>query len=145
MEMAGSLARGLAASGVTVASSLSDGIAVAAQAGALEVDGRTLTVMDGGLDVACPRAGASCTSACAGNGCAVAELPCGFGARRNSWCHTARERIVAGLAELTIVVEADEGSDRAAGRADREGAGADRRSGPGARDLAGVAEERTRC
>jgi DNA processing protein len=43
------------------------------------------------------------------DGCAVAELPCGFGARANSWCHTARERIVVGMAELTIVVEADGG------------------------------------
>ena len=54
MEMARSLARGLAASGVTVTAGLSDGIAVAAQAGALEAEGETLTVMDGGLDVACP-------------------------------------------------------------------------------------------
>ena len=38
----------------------------------------------------------------------MAELPCSFAARRNSWCHTARERIVVGMAELTIVVEADE-------------------------------------
>jgi DNA processing protein len=109
MEMARSLARGLAASGVNVATSLSDGIAVAAQAGALEVDGKTLMVMDGGLDVPCAARRRELYERVRKEGCAVAELPCGFGARNNSWCHTARERVVVGMAELTIVVEADEG------------------------------------
>jgi len=108
MEMARSLARGLAASGVSVAASLSDGIAVAAQAGALEVDGKTLTVMNGGLDVSCPASRRELYERLRKGGCAVAELPCGFEARRNSWCYTVRERIVVGAAELTIVVEADD-------------------------------------
>jgi DNA processing protein len=107
MEMARSLARGLAASGVTVAGGLTDGIAVAAQAGALEVDGRTLTVIDGGLDQACPARRRALYGRLRKAGCAVAELPCGCSARQ--WCDPARERTVAGLAELTIVVEADEG------------------------------------
>lgn len=106
MEMARSLARGLAACGVTVAGSLSDGIAVAAQAGALEVNGNTLTVMDGGLDVACPARRRALYGRLRKNGCIVAELPCGCSVR--PWCYTARERIVARSAQLTIVVEADE-------------------------------------
>ncbi len=106
MEMARSLARGLAASGVTVAGSLSDGIAVAAQAGALEVDGKTLTVLDGGLDLACPARRRALYKRLRKAGCAVAEPPCGCGVRQ--WCQSARERTLAGLAELTIVVEADE-------------------------------------
>jgi DNA processing protein len=106
MEMARSLARGLAASGVTVAGSLADGIAIAAQAGALEVEGRTLTVMDGGVDVAYPARRRALYGRLRSRGCVVAELPCGCGVRQ--WCHPARERIVVGLAELTIVVEADE-------------------------------------
>jgi DNA processing protein len=106
MEMARSLARGLAASGVTVAASLSDGIAVAALAGAVEVDGKTLTVTDGGLDVGCPARRRALYGRLRKDGCAVAELPCGCGVRQ--WCHSARERTLAGLAELTIVVEADE-------------------------------------
>jgi len=107
IEMARSLARGLAASGVTVVAGLSDGIAVAAQAGALEVDGKTLAVMDGGLDASCPARRRALYERVRSTGCAVAELPCDFGARR--WCYTARERVVVGMAELTIVVEADEG------------------------------------
>jgi DNA processing protein len=109
IEMARSLARGLAASGVSVASSLSDGIAVAAQAGALEVNGKTLVVRESGLDVPCTVRTRELYKRVHKDGCAVAELPCGFGARANSWCHTARERILVGMAELTIVVEADGG------------------------------------
>jgi DNA processing protein len=105
MEMARALARGLAASGVTVTASLSDGISVAAQAGALEADGKALTVMDGSLD-ACPARRRALYERTCRSGCTLAELPCGSGAR--SWCSPARERTVAGLAELTIVVEADE-------------------------------------
>ena len=44
---------------------MADGIAVAAHAGALEVDGKTLTVMDGGLDVAVPGAQTGAVRACA--------------------------------------------------------------------------------
>jgi DNA processing protein len=106
MEMARDLARGLAASGVIVTGGLSDGIELAAQAGALEVDGKTLTVTDGGVDVACPARRRGLYKRVLKTGCAVAELPCGCATR--SWCHTARERIVVGLAQLTIVVEADE-------------------------------------
>jgi DNA processing protein len=106
MEMARSLARGLAASGVTVTGSLCDGIAVAALAGAVEVDGKILTVIDGGLDVGCPARRRALYGRLRKAGCAVAELPCGCGVRQ--WCHSARERTLAGLAELTIVVEADD-------------------------------------
>jgi DNA processing protein len=113
MEMARSLARGLATSGVTVTGGLSDGIAVAAQAGALEVDGKTLTVMDGGLDVACPARRRVLYERVRSAGCAVAELPCGCDSRR--WSKIARERIVVGMAELTIVVEADEGPSELVG------------------------------
>src|ERR1039457_1541841 len=54
VEMAKSLARGLAASGVTVTSGLADGISVAAHAGALEVRGGSLAVIAGSVDVGCP-------------------------------------------------------------------------------------------
>jgi DNA processing protein len=107
MEMARSLARGLAASGVTVLSGLANGIAAAAHAGALEADGPTATVMAGGVDVVKPASRRSLYERVTASGCAVAELPCGFQERR--WCDPARARTVAELATLTIVVEADEG------------------------------------
>ncbi len=104
VEMAKSLARGLAASGVTVASGMSDGIAVAALAGALQLDGATVAVMAGGLDVACPAKRRSLYERIRKAGCAVTELPAGSRPRR--WGLAAGERILARLAELTVVVEA---------------------------------------
>lgn len=106
MEMAKSLARGLAASGVTVASGLDDGIAIAAHAGALEVERGSVAVLPGGLDTACPARRRTLYARLTAVGCAVAELPCG--SRVRHWCYTARAQTLARLAALTIVVEADE-------------------------------------
>jgi DNA processing protein len=113
MEMAKSLARGLAASGVTVTSGLSDGIAVGALAGALEVGAGTITVMSGGLDVACPVRRRSLYRRATRAGCGLAEAPCGCRPRR--WTQAASERILARLAQLTVVVEAHEDSRELAG------------------------------
>ncbi len=106
MEMASSLARGLAASGVTVVSGLANGIAAAAHAGALEVDGPTVSVMAGGVDVVQPVGRRGLYERVIARGCAVSEPPCGCPPRR--WCEPARARTIVGLARLTIVVEADE-------------------------------------
>ncbi len=113
METARCFARGLAASGATVMSGLCDGIAVAAQHGALETDARTLAVLDGGLDVACPARRRALYEQIRRSGCAVAELPCGCGPRR--WTHAASERILAALAQLTVVVEARDNPAELAG------------------------------
>jgi DNA processing protein len=106
MEMARSLARGLAASGVTIVGAMANGIFAAAHAGALEVGEPTVTVMAGGVDVIRPANRRSCYERVIASGCAVAEPPCGFPPRR--WHEPARARTVAGLAQLTVVVEADE-------------------------------------
>jgi DNA processing protein len=113
MEMAKSLARGLAASGVTVAAALTDGIAVAAHAGALELDGGIVAVLPGGLEVACPAKRRSLYERIKRSGCAVAELPGDCEPRR--WGHAAGERILARLAGLTIVVEAHDSPGELAG------------------------------
>jgi DNA processing protein len=104
VETAKSIARGLAASGVTVVSALTDGIAVAAHAGALELDAPTVAVLGGGLDVSCPARRRSLYARVRRLGSAVAEIPCGCPGRR--WGQLACERILAGLAQLTVVVEA---------------------------------------
>jgi DNA processing protein len=106
MEIARSLARGLAASGVTVSACLSDGIAVAAHAGALDAHGASIAVMGGGLDVSCPARRRSLYERVTHAGCAVSELPCHCSGRR--WGRLAAERIVVGLAQLTVLVEADD-------------------------------------
>jgi DNA processing protein len=106
MEMARSLARGLAASGVTVAASFTDGIAVAAHAGALEVGGASVAVMGGGLSVSCPARRRPLYTRVLQRGCAVSELPARCDGRR--WGQLASERIAVELASVAVVVEADE-------------------------------------
>jgi len=121
MEMAKGLARGLAASGVTLAGELSDGIAVAALAGALEADGRTIVVIAGGLDVACPARRRSLYQRTLHAGCGLAELPCGCAPRR--WTHAAGERILARLAQVTVVVEAHDSARELAAARTAQGLG----------------------
>jgi DNA processing protein len=105
LELAGELGRGLAASGVTVAAGSGGGLARAALAGALEVDGTTLAVAGDGL-VARQR-GAGGAARPQRGGCTIAELPGGVRGRR--WGANAAERIVASLADVAIVVEAEDG------------------------------------
>ncbi|HEY4809481.1 MAG TPA: DNA-processing protein DprA [Solirubrobacteraceae bacterium] len=105
METARNLARGLAASGVIVSAHLSDGIAAAAHAGALDAQGTSIAVMGGGLDVSCPARRRSLYERVSSAGCAVSELPHACSGRR--WGQLAAERIVVGVAQLTVLVEAD--------------------------------------
>jgi DNA processing protein len=106
MEMARSLARGLTASGVTVTASIGDGIAVAAHAGALDAGGASIAVVGGGLGVSCPARRRSLYERVTRAGCAVSELPHDCAGRR--WGQLASERIVVGLAQLTVLVEAEQ-------------------------------------
>jgi len=106
METARGLARGLAASGVTVLSALAEGIPAAAHMGALEVDGPTVTVMAGGADVCCPASRRALYARLLEVGCAVSGLAWGWRAGR--WSYIVRNRILVGMAQLVIVVEAQE-------------------------------------
>jgi DNA processing protein len=104
LEVATSLGRGLAAAGVTVVSGMALGVDSAAHAGAVVTGGRTIAVLAGGADVPYPRSKAYLYKRIAEHGCVVGELPPGFVAMR--WCFPARNRIIAALAHMTVVVEA---------------------------------------
>jgi DNA processing protein len=106
IEMARDLARGLVASGVSVAASMSDGISAAAHAGALEAGAGSIAVMGGGLGVACPARRRPLYERVVDAGCAVSELPHDCAGRR--WGKLASARIVVELASVAVVVEADE-------------------------------------
>lgn len=107
-EIARELGRGLAAAGVTVVSGMAMGIDSAAHEGALDGGGATIAVLAGGADVPYPRARVALHRRIARAGAVVAELPPGTGVRR--WAFPARNRIIAGLADATVVVEAAERS-----------------------------------
>jgi DNA processing protein len=110
LEVARALGRGLGAAGVTVVSGMALGIDSAAHAGALEAGGQTVAVLAGGADVPYPRskAGLYRAIAAAPGCCVVSEMP--PGSTPFKWGFPARNRIIAGLAEMTLVVEAAERS-----------------------------------
>jgi DNA processing protein len=109
LEIAKALGRGLAAAKVTVVSGMALGIDSAAHAGALEVGGPTVAVLAGGADLPYPASKARLYSAIlAAGGAVVSELPPGF--RAFKWNFPARNRIIAALAPVTIVIEAAERS-----------------------------------
>jgi DNA processing protein len=106
LALARELGRGLGASGVTVAAGRGGGIARAALAGALEAQRPTLTAAGDGLGVAAACSGSARREQLDRHGCAIAELPHDVRGRR--WGANAAERIVASLADVAIVVEAEE-------------------------------------
>jgi DNA processing protein len=106
IEIARSLARGLAASGVSVVSDLDDAIASAAHAGVLEAGGVSLAVLGDGLGVPVAARRRSLLERLTRTGCAVSELP--YGARTRVWGSAAAKRTLAALATVAIAVEADD-------------------------------------
>lgn len=104
LEVARALGRGLAAAGVTVVSGLALGVDGAVHRGALRAGGRPLGVLAGGVDVPYPPSHRALLEQVAAAGCAVSELPPGTAPYR--WSFAARNRIMAALGRLTVVIEA---------------------------------------
>ena len=107
-EIATELGRGLAAAGVTVVSGMALGIDSAAHKGALQAGGATVAVLACGPDIPYPPSKAPLFRSIRATGAVVSELP--PGARPWRWGFLARNRIIAALAQATIVVEAAERS-----------------------------------
>jgi DNA processing protein len=106
---AGRLARGLAAAGVTVASGLARGVDTAAHRGALETEGgRTIAVLGSGFARPYPFENRALLDSVAGRGAALTEFP--LDTPPLPWNFPLRNRVLAGLALATIVVEASEKS-----------------------------------
>jgi DNA processing protein len=102
------LARDLARAGLTVVSGLAAGIDAAAHRGALEGGGRTVAVLGTGIDVVYPSWHAELALGVAAQGALVSEFPCGTPPLPHHF--PRRNRIIAGLALGTVVVEATEDS-----------------------------------
>lgn len=104
VRIAEALGEGLAAAGVVVVSGLARGIDQAAHRGALRV-GRTVAVLGTGHDVDYPRDTDELRAEIARRGAVASEYPPGHGIRHRSQ-FLARNRILAGLADAVVVVEA---------------------------------------
>jgi DNA processing protein len=121
LEVASALGRALTSAGVPVISGMALGIDSAAHVGALEAPAFARTthpaaleapspaappvaVLAGGAETAYPARMRSLHRRLIAAGAVVSEMPPGFAGRR--WCFPARNRVIAALATLTIVVEA---------------------------------------
>jgi DNA processing protein len=93
-----------ARAGITVISGLALGIDAAAHEGALEGGGLTVGVVATGLDVVYPRRHARLYERVRGQGLIVGEN--GYGTQPLPWRFPIRNRIIAALADITVIVEA---------------------------------------
>lgn len=106
VKLARDFGHGLAAAGFVVVSGLARGIDGAAHEGALAVGegGATIGVIASGIDIAYPPEHARLQDRIAGEGLLIAEQPPGTEPLARHF--PARNRIIAGLAAGTLVVEA---------------------------------------
>jgi len=103
-EVARELGRGLGVAGLTVVSGLALGIDAAAHRGAVDAGGRAIAVLACGPDVVYPQRHYALYRDIRRKGVVMSEMPPGTRALR--WGFPARNRIMAALGEITVVVEA---------------------------------------
>lgn len=103
VDVAGSLARAVAVAGVTVISGMAFGIDAAAHRGALSAGGSTLAVLAAAPERPYPSRARGLHARIRTTGAVISELPPAIGSRR--WMFPARNRLIAALAQITIVVE----------------------------------------
>lgn len=106
-DLAFELGRDLSAAGVRVVSGLALGIDGAAHAGALDTAGAApIAVVGSGLDVIYPRRHAGLWRTVAARGLLLSEHP--LGVTPTAWHFPARNRLIAALADVVVVVESHE-------------------------------------
>jgi len=103
-EMAREIASVLTFDGVTVVSGLARGIDTEAHRAAVKTGGYTVAVLGSGLDVIYPRENKDLYAAICEKGAVVSEYP--FGTEPYPYNFPKRNRIISGLAQGVLVVEA---------------------------------------
>jgi DNA processing protein len=98
----------VAAAGLTVVSGMARGIDAAAHRGALETGGRTVAVLGGGPDVVYPAGERRLYERILEAGAAVSEWPAGQ--KPSAGAFPRRNRLMAAMSRLTVVVEGAERS-----------------------------------
>jgi DNA processing protein len=106
--VARSLGRELGAAGVTVISGLALGVDSAAHRGALDAGAATVAVLAAAPERPYPASARALHRRIAETGAVVSELGPGIASRR--WMFPARNRIMAALSAMTVVVQARTGS-----------------------------------
>ncbi len=98
------LGRQLAGADAIVVSGLANGVDAAAHEGALAGSGKTIAVLGAGAERSYPRGQRRLYERIVAGGVVLSELP--PGTRPYRWTFPARNRIMAALAQMTVVVEA---------------------------------------
>lgn len=107
LDLAYELGRDLSAAGVAIVSGLAIGIDGAAHAGALAADtAPPIAVVGSGLDIVYPRKHQSLWREVERRGVVLSEAP--LGAPPEKWRFPARNRVIAALADVVVVVESRE-------------------------------------
>ena len=101
-------ARAFSGAGLTIVSGLAQGIDAAAHRGGLAADASTIAVLGTGVDNVYPRAHAALAQEIAARGLLVSEFPLGTQALAHNF--PRRNRLISGLAQGCLVVEAALGS-----------------------------------
>lgn len=104
IRIAEQLATASARAGLVVVSGLARGIDAAAHRAALQAGGRTIGVQGTGVDVPYPASHRALHAALAERGTVLSEMEPGTGATPG--CFPRRNRLIAALCQVTVVVEA---------------------------------------
>ena len=102
------LAAGVARAGAVVVSGMARGIDAIAHAAALDAGGASVGVLGNGFGVVYPAANRSLYDRMVAHGCLVTELP--PGERPHAHTFPRRNRLISGLAGVTVIVEAAPGA-----------------------------------
>ena len=105
-ELAAAYGRVAAEAGWVVVSGMARGIDGAAHRGTLDGGGTTIAVLGSGVDVIYPRGHRRLYEDILRSGCILSEFP--PGTRPDAWRFPTRNRIISGLADVVLVVEAGE-------------------------------------
>ena len=107
-EICRELARGAARAGLTVVSGMARGLDAVAHQAALDAGGGTIGVLGNGLGVVYPAANRSLYERVCQVGLLLSEFP--PGERPHAGSFPRRNRLISGLARVTVVIEAGERS-----------------------------------
>ena len=107
-EVCRMIAREAAYAGITVISGMARGLDAIAHEAALDAGGTTIGVLGNGLGVIYPAANRALYERVGKEGLLLSEFP--PGERPQAWNFPRRNRLISGLARVTVVVEAAHGS-----------------------------------
>lgn len=94
----------LAKRDIVIVSGMATGIDSMAHKAAIDAGGKTIAVVGTGIDVCYPQNNKELMNSIIQNGCVISEFP--LGTKPNSYNFPQRNRIISGLSEAVVIIEA---------------------------------------